>query len=165
MNRVQRDIYCGGPPTIYQRVAAILAPALLLGLLVYLAAIYCTLPEEFPTHYTFSGEVDGYGSRAVVWLTPILGVFMDLTMWIVGLFPQSWNSGARITPFNRTRMFRLMRDLMADLRLAMAVMWIVLSLFTVHGWWRRGGLFILGIFILIFAPLVRYFLRVYIIKR
>lgn len=165
MRRAQRDAYCGGPATLYQRIAAVLAPAILAGLLIYLAIIYHTLPETIPTHFNFAGEPDGWSGRGSVWVLPILGVLMDITMLVVGLFPQAWNTGTKITAFNRTRVFRLVRDLLSDIRLGMALMWAAITLFTVHPSWGHGWILMAVSFFLVLFPIFRYFLRLYVFRR
>ena len=165
MNRAQRDAYCGSPATLYQRIAAILAPAILAGLLIYLAIIYHTLPKRIPTSFNFAGEVTGWSGRGTVWILPVVGVVTDITMLLVGLSPQTWNTGTRITVFNRARVFRLVRDLLADLRLSMALMWAGITLYILYAAGRHGWLLAAGTLVLIFAPIARYFLRLCVFRR
>jgi len=51
---------------------------------VYLAAIYGDLPDQIPIHYNLRGEADGWGSKAVLWLLPVMGPL--LTMLIMTRF-------------------------------------------------------------------------------
>jgi hypothetical protein len=78
----------------------------------------------------------------------------------VGRFPKSWNTGKRVTVLNRARVYRLVRDLMADLRLATALMFggfgIYMSTLPEHFSGNVAGIFL----ILIALPILRYFLRV-----
>ena len=162
MTPSQRDAFCGGKPTLYQRIAGILAPAILLGTIAYIAVIYRTLPDKIPTHYTFSGEIDGWGSKTVLWVTPIIGAVTDLTLWLVGLFPQSWSTGTTVTPWNRTRVFRLVRDLMADLRLGLAAIFAAVTLFTLHAADGFPGWVMTAVtLVTVVLPLLRYFLRLW----
>jgi len=161
MKRAQVDAFCGSRATVYQRVAAIVAPAILAGACVYLLAVWRTLPEVIPTHFNFAGEVDGWGSRGTLWLMPIIGALIDLTIAVTGRFPRSWNTGVRVTVFNRTRVYRIVRDLLADLRLACASMFALLSVWMSHvteG--LRGGLPLAVCLLLIFAPILRYTVRI-----
>lgn len=48
---------------------------------LYVIIEYNTLPSEVPMHFNVNGEVDGYGSKSVLWL--LLGL---LTLLNVGLF-------------------------------------------------------------------------------
>ena len=159
-SRAQADAFCGGPASLYQRIAGILAPVLLLGSIAYLCIIWHKLPQQIPTHYNASGQIDGYGGRGTLLILPIVGLVTDLSIALVGRFPKSWNTGKRVTVLNRARVYRLVRDLMADLRLAMALMFggfgIYLSTLPEHFSGNVTGLML----IVIFVPLLRYFLRV-----
>ena len=121
-SRAQVDAFCGAPATRYQRIADILAPVFLLGSIVTILILWHRLPEEIPTHYNAAGEIDGYGGRGTLLLMPIIGLVTDLVVALVGRFPRSWNTGARVTVLNRARVYRLVRDLMADLRLSTALL-------------------------------------------
>ena len=158
-SRAQVDAFCGSPTTRYQRIAGILAPLILLGSIVYILIVWRTLPEQIPTHNNFAGEIDGYGGRGSLLLMPIIGLVTDLTVAICGRFPKSWNTGVRVTVLNRVRVYRLVRDLMADLRLSMALAFAGFSVYTATLPERFSGNVTGIMLILIFAPIVRYFIR------
>lgn len=158
-SRAQVDAVCGGPPSLYQRIAGILAPVLLLGSIAYILILWHKLPEQIPTHYNMAGEIDGYGGRGTLLLMPIIGLVMDLSLALVCRFPQSWNTGVRVTVLNRTRVYRLVRDLMADLRLSMAVLFAGFAVYQANLPEHFSGNVTGIMLILIFAPLVRYFIR------
>ena len=122
MKRAEIDAYCGCRETLYQRIAFFAAPAILLAGIVYVAARYAQLPAEIPSHYNFYGEIDGYSSRGTLWVMPIIGVVCDAVMFIVSFFPQTWNVGTSVTVLNRALVYRRVRDLIADIRFSMAVM-------------------------------------------
>lgn len=158
-SRAEVDAFCGSPSTLWQRVLGILAPVLLLGSIVFILIRWPRLPEQIPSHYSIAGEIDGYSGRGILLLMPIIGLVMDLLLALVGRFPKSWNTGARVTLYNRVRVYRLVRDLMAELRLAGALFFsgfsVYLSLMPEH---FSGN--ILGVLTLLFiVPLVRYFVR------
>ena len=158
-SRAQVDAFCGCPTTRYQRIAGILAPLMLLGSIVYILIIWHKLPEQIPTHYNFAGEIDGYGGRGTLLLMPVIGLVTDLTVAVCGRFPKSWNTGVRVTVLNRVRVYRLVRDLMADLRLSMALAFAGFSVYTATLPERFSGNVTGIMLILIFAPIVRYFIR------
>jgi uncharacterized membrane protein len=158
-SRAQVDAFCGAPATRWQRIAGILAPVILLGSVVYILILWHTLPEQIPTHYNTAGQIDGYGGRGTLLIMPIVGLVMDLTLALVGRFPKSWNTGVRVTVLNRARVYRLVRDLMAELRLSMALLFggfgIYLASLPEHfSPWIAGGLTVL-----VLLPLLRYFIR------
>ena len=159
-SRAQVDAFCGSPTTRYQRIAGILAPLILLGSIVYILIIWKKLPERIPTHYNFAGQIDGYGGRGSLLLMPVIGLVTDLTVVVCGRFPKSWNTGVRITVLNRVRVYRVLRDMMADLRLSCALAFAGFAVYSANLPERFSGNVTGIMLILIFAPLVRYFIRI-----
>ena len=157
--RAEVDAFCGSPATRYQRVAGIVAPALLIGTIIYLLLRLPALPARIPTHFNAAGEIDGYGGRGTLFLMPVIGLIGVLVIGLVARFPKSWNTGVRLTAINRVRVYRLMRDLMADLRLAIALMFGGFSIY--HSTLPQhfsGGVTALMI-LLPLIPLARYYIR------
>ena len=60
LRRAQLDAYCGAPATLYQRVAGVLSPVMLLVSIVIILILWHKLPEQIPTHYNAAGQIDGY---------------------------------------------------------------------------------------------------------
>ena len=120
--RAEVDAFCGSPATLWQRALGLAAPALLLGAIVFVLCRFPALPEKVPMHFNAAGEIDGYGGRASLLLMPLIGLVMDAGLAITARFPKSWNTGVRVTRLNRVRVYRLVRDMMAELRLAMAIL-------------------------------------------
>ena len=158
-SRAQVDAYCGAPATRWQRIAGILAPVLLLGSIAYILIIWRTLPEQIPTHYNAAGEIDGYGGRGTLLLMPLIGLVTDLAVALAGRFPQSWNTGARVTVLNRARVYRLVRDLMADLRVSTALLFGGFGLYLASLPEHFSGWVPVVLILLILVPLLRYFIR------
>lgn len=157
--RAEVDAFCGSSATRYQRIAAILAPAILLGTIAYILIVWHTLPERIPTHYNMAGEIDGYGGRGTLLIMPIFGLVNDLIMALVGRVPKSWNTGVRVTALNRARVYCLVRDLLADLRLGMAVLFSALAVYHSLLPEHYRGVFVAFTLLLIFVPILRYFIR------
>ena len=157
--RAEVDAFCGSPTTRWQRILGILSPVVLLGAIVFILIRFPSLPEQIPTHYNMAGEIDGYGGRGTLLLMPVIGLVSDAVVALAGRFPKYWNTGTKITLFNRVRVYRLLRDLMAELRLAMALFFggfaVYQSLLPEHFSGNVIGLLTL----LMFVPLVRYFVR------
>lgn len=42
--------------------------------------VYRFLPQQIPMHWGISGEIDRWGSRAGIWLFPVIIIFLALTM-------------------------------------------------------------------------------------
>ena len=158
------DVRGGAPATRDQRIAGILAPVLLVGTIAYILIIWHTLPEKIPTHYNFSGEIDGYGGRGSLLLMPVIGLVTALTVAACARFPKSWNTGVRVTVLNRARVYRVLRDLMADLRLCCALAFCGFAMYQANLPERFSGNVTGMMLIVIFAPLVRYLIRLFRVK-
>ena len=157
--RAQVDAFCGAPATRWQRIAGILAPAILLGSFACVLILWHSLPEQIPIHYNAAGEIDGYGGRGSLLLMPIIGLVMDLTIVLTSRFPQTWNTGVRVTVLNRVRVYRLVRDLIAELRLTMALFFGAYAVYHATLPEHFSGLVVIGATLLILLPLLRYFIR------
>ena len=160
-SRAAVDAFCGSRTTVWQRVAGILAPLILLGTLAFIALRWNSLPDRVPTHYDFAGNVSGYGSKKILLFMPLMGLVMDLVVAVSGRFPRSWNAGVRITVLNRVRVYRVLRDFMAEMRLGCALMfaflgvWICLSPEHMSSWVLMA---VIGLVMIV--PIVRYAIRV-----
>lgn len=158
-SRAEVDAFCGSPTTLWQRILGILSPVLLLGTIVFILIRFPSLPEQIPSHFNYAGEIDGYSGRGMLLLMPVFGLVMDAVIALVGRFPKSWNTGTKVTLCNRVRVYRLTRDLMAELRLGGALFFagfsVYLCLLPEHFSGNILGLLAL----LFFLPLVRYFVR------
>lgn len=158
-SRAEVDAFCGGPATLYQRIADILAPALVIASIAFVLIRLPFLPARIPSNYNFAGELTGYSARWTVVLMPAFGLFNDLVLFLVGRFPKSWNTGVRVTVLNRARVYRLVRDLMADLRLACALIFGGFGVFQSFTPERFSGNVSGVLILLVLIPLVRYFVR------
>ena len=90
---------------------------------------------------------------------PIIGLLTDLTVAICARFPKSWNTGVRITVLNRARVYRVLRDMMADMRLSCALAFAGFAVYQANLPEHFSGNVTGIMLIVIFAPLLRYFIR------
>jgi hypothetical protein len=159
------DALCGVRTTVYQRIVGILAPLLYAGVFLLIALRWRYLPEQIPTHFDMTGNVNGWGSRWTLAVLPAVGLVSDLSMAVALRFPRTWNTGVKITVFNRARVYRLVRDLIADLRLCFALLFSCMSLWLIFVPENLPG-WILGAAsaVMILFPLLRYFIRLRFVK-
>lgn len=160
-SRAEVDAFCGSPSTLWQRVLGILAPAVLLGSIIFILIRWPQLPPQIPSNYNAAGEVTGYSSRGLLFLMPAIGLFGDLSIALAGRFPKSWNTGVRITLYNRVRVYRLVRDMLAELRLALALSFAVITVCQSLALEHLSGNVTGALVLLSLAPLVRYFIRLF----
>ena len=158
-SRAEVDAFCGSPSTLWQRVLGILAPAVLLGSIIFILIRWPQLPPQIPSNYNAAGEVTGYSSRGLLFLMPAIGLFGDLSIALAGRFPKSWNTGVRITLYNRVRVYQLVRDMLAELRLALALSFAAITVCQSLALEHLSGNVTGALVLLSLAPLVRYFIR------
>ncbi len=158
-SRAEVDAFCGSPTTLWQRILGILSPVVLLGAIVFILIRFPHLPAQIPSNYNAAGEVTGYSSRGLLFLMPAIGLFGDLSIALAGRFPKSWNTGVRITLYNRVRVYRLVRDMLAELRLALALSFAVITVCQSLALEHLSGNVTGALVLLSLAPLVRYFIR------
>ena len=160
---------CCGPLNAYHIVSAILPWVLFFGTAIALIVGWGRIPEQVPMHADFQGNVTGWGPKSTLIILGAVYLVINLTLWIVAFFPQSWNNGGRLRSVrlggrkpNTVREYRLTLDLLCDLRLSMALLFSGLLLWSAFGDPDRFPIWInAGVFVLIGLPLARYLIRLY----
>lgn len=138
----------------------------LLGLVLVLvlpAVSYAELPETIPIHFSATGEPDGWGGRAMIFLMPGLGVVLYGLMTFVGRMPHRYNYLWKITEENAPRQYALAVRMMALVKFE--VTWLLAFLAwmmvrTADG--SRDGLgvlFLPVIAVVLLGTMVWYFVR------
>ena len=82
----------------------------ILGLVLLFAfpiIYYSHLPDTIPIHFDLKGNADGYGSKVTVWLLPIIGLFTYVMMFVINLYPHTFNYLVPITPENAPRQYQI----------------------------------------------------------
>jgi uncharacterized membrane protein len=87
------------------------------------------LPARIPTHFDIAGRPDGWGSPGSLWLLPIVGALLYLSIVIVSRFPQVFNYPVRVTPLNRAALEQLALSMIAWLKVEI----VCLFAFIQHG--------------------------------
>ena len=77
------------------------------------------LPQRIPTHFNFSGQIDGYGAKAILWLYPALMAVSFGLLLLVERRPRSWNTGVRVTPYNQSFVYRTLKSMIVTLELCL----------------------------------------------
>ena len=79
------------------RIVNWLCGALLIGITVWVACRYPTLPDRIPIHYNADGVIDGYGGKSMIWgLLAIMWIIV-IVMSVSELFPKCWNIPFKVT--------------------------------------------------------------------
>ena len=138
---------------------AIVSLSCLVGVAVYLLLAWKTIPQQVPGHYNASGAVDRWGSKSELIVLPIISVLLYGLITLIEHYPQVWNTGVRITDENRTVVYRLLKNLIAWVKM------ITLSIFgclTVLSALARNlpVWFLLAFVVLLFGVIAYYIVRI-----
>lgn len=60
-------------------------------LLAFLFVQYGSLPDQVPVHYNGAGKVDRWGGKAELFILPIIGAVLWISMTILEKYPHSYN--------------------------------------------------------------------------
>ncbi|RFU63928.1 DUF1648 domain-containing protein [Peribacillus glennii] len=61
------------------------------GMLMYLFLKWASLPNLIPIHFDSAGNPDGWGNKGVIWLLPLLGAVLWISLTILETFPHLYN--------------------------------------------------------------------------
>lgn len=60
------------PNTRFHKIMNLFSLLLLLGMFLYTAIKWPSLPQTIATHFNFMGEADGWGGKGNIWLMPVM---------------------------------------------------------------------------------------------
>lgn len=135
-------------PKPWHHVMTGLSAAVLLGVTLFVVIHYGALPEQIPTHFGPGGQADAFGPKSGIFFPLVMGWFLLALITVVSFFPSAWN-----VPGNSPRTLAAAADMIAVLRLVMALMFVWMTLCSALG--RGLGVWFLPVSLAgVFAPLV-----------
>ena len=151
-------------PSKTERILEALGWIMLIGTLMYLIIGWSSFPDQIPAHYNAAGEIDRYGSKWEI-------VFIEAVMWLlylgIGLlekYPEIWNTGLKVTPANREKVYCTLRYFIKTLKLSTTLIFaflVITSLQGSHlpGWFTPASLF------LVFGGMAFWLIRLFLIRK
>ena len=120
-------------------VLNILCLILLIGIVIYLAIRWSSIPEQVPGHFNLSGEVTRWDSKETLIVLPVIAWIIFIGFSILEQFPQVWNTGVRITQENMHRVYGILKTLLSTIKLLIVATFtsitIIQSLALGLSWW------------------------------
>ena len=130
----------------------------LVGVVVYLILTWKTIPDQIPMHYNAAGEINRWGSKSELIVLPIISWLMFGLITLIERYPSVWNTGVRITDNNRTEVYRLLKNLIAVVKIFVLLMFgsitVISSLSLSLPVW-----YILGFIVLLFGAIAYFIVR------
>jgi len=137
---------------------------LVIFLLIAIPAFYYNqLPDKVPTHFDAAGNPDDYGSKQMIWLLPVIGIFLFAVLHQVTKYPHTFNYLKAITEDNALRQYTLASRLMRALNLVVCSMFCYITWQSVQVALARAtglGHFFLIIFLAIMTGVTGYYIYV-----
>ncbi len=141
----------------------IVSAVLLMGMIVFVALYYKYLPENIPSHFDFSGNVDSYGGKSMILLFPILGTLLYLLLTIANFFPHTFNYLKEITEENALVQYTISTKMIRYLKFALTAILAVLTYMIYMNATNQMaglGLWIIPVFLVfIFVPIAYFILK------
>ncbi|MEO0312620.1 MAG: hypothetical protein RIQ89_2277 [Bacteroidota bacterium] len=97
---------------------------MLMGLWLLVLINHPSLPEIIPTHFNFSGHIDGYGSKQLIFNMPVLATVLFVGMTWLNKFPHLFNYPVKITTENAHSQYKIGTRLIRWLKLMVVVVMI-----------------------------------------
>ncbi len=110
----------------YDVVINLFCLLLLTGVVIYLEANWNNIPDKIPGHYNAMGEVDRWGNKGELVVLPIIGWIMYIGITVLEHFPQVWNTGVTITEDNKTRIYRILKNMIGTTKLLVVGVFVFL---------------------------------------
>lgn len=118
----------------------------MLSSFIFAIVIYPALPDTIPIHFNSQGEVDGWGSKATIFLMPAIALLLFVPLYFLSKAPHVFNYPMTITEENAKRIYPVARTFMTVLNFEVVLLftyfsldmiglhsgsWLLISVFTV----------------------------------
>ncbi len=104
------------PLSRVEKVIQVISAIGLIGIIMMLFTSWSSLPDKIPSHYGFSGEVDSWGDKGILFLLPIIAIFMYGLLTIIERIPHLYNYMCEITEENAEFQYRNARMMLTLLK-------------------------------------------------
>ena len=105
----------------------LISATLLILLIIYTLISYSDLPEIIPSHFNAKGEVDGYNSKNLIWLLPIIGIVSFMGLFILNKYPHIHNYMVNITEDNALKNYRLSTRIVRFTNLFVIIIFVIVN--------------------------------------
>jgi uncharacterized membrane protein len=78
---------------------------LLLAIWIIALKYNALLPGQIPTHFNSNGQPNGYGSKVVLFIFPVLAPILALMLWVLSCFPDKFNYPVKVNQEKKLRIY------------------------------------------------------------
>lgn len=145
---------------IFYRIINILCLVVLVGTIVWLVAIWDSIPDEIATHFDYAGNPDSYGAKTDIIVIPIFSWLLYGMMMLVELIPGAWNTGVKVTPENSERVYGIIKSMIVFLKLYIVILFTIITVFSALS--QRMPVWLLPVeLVVIFGTIIVSVVRLY----
>ena len=83
---------------------------------------YSKLPDTIPIHLNALGEIDGYGSKYIIWVISIMGIGLHLLMSWLRKRPHVFNYPVKITEENAYKQYSIANRMLRVIDVAVLIL-------------------------------------------
>jgi uncharacterized membrane protein len=118
--------------TKLQIVLEILCLLLIVGMMVFICLRYNQLPDKIPGHYNAAGEVNRWGNKSEIFITPIITVLLYLFITVLTFFPKIWNVPGQLTEDNRVAVYQCIKSMVICTKVEMVGVFFYITYFMAY---------------------------------
>lgn len=86
--------------------------------------------DKIPTHYSFSGKPDSFGSKYTILLLPAINLAVFILLTILNKYPHVFNYPIKITSENSLRQYTLATKAIRFLKTTLSLLFLIITYFT-----------------------------------
>lgn len=135
----------------------------LISIWIYVFFSYFNLPQTIPTHFNLSGEVDGYGNKAILFLLAIVPTIIGVGLSVLNNYPHLFNYPVTITADNAeyyyTNATRMIRYLKLCICILFAAILFEVNMSAVHSSNTFGPWFVPFAIVFVLLPIVFFTIK------
>ncbi|WP_405205470.1 DUF1648 domain-containing protein [Aquimarina sp. LLG6339-5] len=132
----------------------------LIALILIPAFYYKDLPEMIPTHFNAKGVQDDYNSKSMIWLLPIIGLFLGVGLFVLNKSPHIFNYPKAFTLDNASKYYKNSTRLIGVINLTIIWAFVFILYKSVQvalGDSENLGIWFLPVFLIIIFGAIIYF--------
>jgi len=118
--------------TLTDRIIEITSYIALIAFWVMAITSFKTLPENIPTHFNGSGEVDSYGPKTTIFFFPVMATVMFAFLAFIIKKPETFNYTVEITEENAQEQYTNATKLIRILKLALIIIFLIIDYKTIE---------------------------------
>ena len=153
------------PLTLMGIISEIVALIGLLLPIIYMAAVWSTIPDIVPTHFGLSGQANAWGSKGSLLGLVGISIFIYILLTVTSKFPRAYNFPWPITEQNVEVQYKIGRSMVQTLKAEVLWIFAYINWISVQGALKKGmalgTAFLLVSFLLVFGTIGIYISRAF----